>query len=196
MAFPNARSVVTTGIQEVGTRPTPPSDARSTDAEDDAPQGPGTALHVHVGVGAGLAVGRGFSPIEPTTQLTFPIETGFTLRPPGAWIRAAVTAAPLVSGVYVYNDDRGEASTPAALGAYVGGGLSTEQGDFGVLLGRQWPDRWTIRAGLASHLPVGAFPLAIEARVGLNLIQDASPAPVAEVLLALRPRLFGRSASE
>ena len=139
-----------------------------------------------------MSIGRAATPSgvreEPQVQLTLPVETGLVVRPGSvAWVRLAVTAAPMIGGTFAYTDDLGLARSPSLLGLHVAGGVAAEQGDMGLLIGQQWPGRWALRGVVAGR--IRDLPLRIEGRIGLTLISEASPAPSLDLVAAFVPRV-------
>lgn len=195
LVFPDAPSVVITGIEELPRDRPPEASTDDPPTPTEAPPNPHAGeprltLHTATGAALTLAGGEAAPDDAPPTQLTVPIETGLVVRPGGvAWIRAAASAAPLLGGSFTYTDDRGQGSASSALGWHLAGGVAADQGDMGLLVSMQWPGRWGIRGVVASS-PLQQIPLGLEGRLGLSILADSPPAPSLELLAVIRPRLL------
>jgi hypothetical protein len=134
-----------------------------------------------------LAVGRS-EPGSSAVQLAVPLTTGLVVRGPqeGSWGRVEVAASSRLGSRWAYDDARGDALTPTAMGVNLAAGGRTAQGDVGALVGWQWPGRIALRALVA--VPVGEGPLQLEGRLGTNVLAGAEPA--VEFLVAYRPVLL------
>lgn len=197
LAFPNTPSVVVTGLieptsdrpQPVVVAPQPPVPAVPEREPVVQP-----LVTLHLGVGAGAVIGRPAEDpggTEPGFKLTVPIETGAVGRPGGLWFRGAFSAAPLLGGDFLYEDQWGRAGSPASLGVHFAGGVAARQGDMGGLVAWQWPGRIALR-GVLSGL-VGRAPLHLEGRIGVNILSDGrSPEPAFDFVAAFTPRLKKR----
>jgi hypothetical protein len=194
--FGGAPTVVQTGLTEpsdfvapVGTGPAP---APRKPVKQRQPLPPAVAS-LYTAAGVHLALGRQLTrgaDTQPATKLLLPVETGVVVRPGKAWVRVAGSAAPLASGVLLYDDAYGDTASPVALGATVAGGLVAQQGDIGLLAGYLWPDRVPVRAVVAVRTP--RFPFQVEGRLGMDLPLGATPEPAFELHFALTPGLFRR----
>ncbi len=136
---------------------------------------PAASAWLYAGVGAAAAVGSALSGVtaagervaEPATKITVPVELGGVFRYKAVWARPAVGLAPLVGGHYLYAADGGAGASPFGILGSVAAGWTDRTWQVGGLAGVSYPGRIAARA-LAGR-PIGATPLFVEARGGVNV---------------------------
>ena len=139
----------------------------------------GTHPYVHLGVGTDLSFGGGvdrpmeFGTNEAGMTVRLPLELGGGAAGRHGWVRAAVSAAPVLSGA---------ATSPFEAGGHLAGGVCVGPVDIGLLGGYSWSEVLTTRVVLGVVLP-GA-PIELEVRAGLNVGADATLERAASVVIA------------
>lgn len=196
VAYPSIPIVVATGLVEpltdfIGTPvPTEPVPDQKPPRDPKTPL-PAPASSLYIASGAALAVGRPAGEgdgAEPSVKVVLPLETGVVIRPGRAWIRATAVAGPLFFGRFQYDDRYGATNSPVALSALLAAGASASQGDMGLMVGAQFPDRIPVRGIVAGRLP--HFPAQIEGRLGTNILFDRPPEVAFDLVFALAPALI------
>jgi hypothetical protein len=118
-------------------------------------------------------------PTEPGAKLVLPVELGAVLRAGPAWLRGTAAVGPLLGGAWVYRKgqavDAEPGRSPVAVGATLALGATVGRVDLGASFGAQWPSR--LPARLVASLPLGALPLRLEGRGGLNVVTDRPAEP-------------------
>lgn len=124
---------------------------------------------------------------EPGVKVVLPLEAGLVANlSPQAWARAAVSAAPLLGGRFLWSDGDEVRGSALGLGGHLAGGLRAGQVEPGVLAGVSWPGRITLH-GLLGIVPSDA-PVRVELRLGAHLATEREPEPAAGLSLSLPVR--------
>jgi hypothetical protein len=147
------------------------------------------ALHLATGLAFGVGgalegqTGAGLAR-ESAQKLFVPVEVGVVVHRGGAFVRAAGSAAPSLTGDLLYGTDNGGRASRLSLGGHVAGGATLGAFEIGALSGPSWPGRWQVRAIGGLALP---GPMRVELRAGANAVTQRSPEPAFDVLFVVQP---------
>lgn len=174
-----------------GITPPAPEPAVVPEAAEDRPA---SALSVHVGVGAEAAVGDELTrqtvtdgvAVEPALKAQLPLELGLRLDLGTAWARAAAGGAPSLSGGLLYASDAGIELARSSWLVHGAAGVRVDPVRAGLLIGLALPGRQALRLTFGVDLPAA---LAVEARVGANLVATRGIEPAGALAVTWTPRL-------
>lgn len=149
------------------------------------------ALHLATGLALGMGgalegqTGAGMRK-ESAQKLAVPVEVGVVVHRAGAFVRAAASVAPSLSGDLLFGTDDGGRASRLSVGGHVAGGATLGAFEIGALSGPSWPGRWQVRAIGGLALP---GPMRVELRAGANAVTQRPPEAAFDLLFVVQPEL-------